>query len=117
MIKNKVNPAAAEGEGSCGGRWGRNRDGGGMAAGEDEALFARLRGRGECGAADGSACWHFATGASTFLVGLHLVWGQRHKGELSCVLSILPPHSLLWSQSVDELMQQWKSHLATGITH
>lgn len=66
MIKNKVNPAAAEGEGSCGGEvgWRRGGDGGGMAGGEDEALFARLRGRGECVASDGSACWHFAAGAS-----------------------------------------------------
>lgn len=87
MIKNKVNPAAAEGEGSCGWGLGRDRDGGGIAAGEDKALFARLCGRRECGAANGLACWHFAAGASTFLVGFHVVWGQRHKGELSCVLS------------------------------
>lgn len=93
MIKNKVNPVAAEGEGSCEGRWGRNRDGGGMAGGEDEALFARLRGRGECGATDRSACWHFAVSASKFLVGFHLVWGQRHKA-VRCCLSVLSPTAL-----------------------
>lgn len=56
---------------------------------EEEWLEERTSrcGRGECEATDGSACWHFATGASTFLVGFHLVWGQRHKGELS-VLSM-----------------------------
>lgn len=63
-----------------------------MAGGEDEAL-ARLCGRRECGAADGSACWHLAAGASAFLVGFHSVWGQRHKGELSCV-SVHPATTL-----------------------
>lgn len=64
-----------------------------MAGGEDEALFARLRGGGECGATDGSPCWHFAAGASTFLVGFHLVWGQRHKALRRCV-SVLSPTAL-----------------------
>lgn len=65
-----------------------------MAGGEDEALFARLRGGGECGATDGSACWHFAAGASTFLVGFHLVRGQRHKA-LRRRVSVLSPAALV----------------------
>lgn len=73
MIKNKVDPAAAEGEGSCGG--------GGTAGGEDALLFARLGARGECEAADGSACWHLAAGASTIFGWLSFGLGAKTPGR------------------------------------